>query len=100
FISDGARILDAGTGDAVVTVMGGLGSTRPLTSDGTSGTDTLEISSTSGLVANDICLLRDATAYNPLDVDYVSGELVRILSVDSGTDLTLATPIFRSRDAT
>lgn len=68
---------------------GSVGSDISLTSDVSVGDTTLTVSSTSGMSADDFLILRDAVSYTSSDAGYKNGELVRIESVDSSTQVTI-----------
>lgn len=63
--------------------------TTTLTANATLGATTLTLASTTGLAAGDRILLGSATALIPGETNMYLGELVRIKSVDSGTQISI-----------
>ena len=91
-----SKIIQIGAGGSIIGAVGNMAAAIMLTADATIGVITLSVSSTSTLVADDWVLIKDSLSYAPTDSSYKSGELVQIKSVDSGTSLTLYTPIYGS----
>lgn len=87
------ELLQAGTPAYVVTAQGALAAAVLLTGNALVGATTLQLASTATLAAGDYLILSDAYAYNPLDATYISGEMVRVLTVDSATQVTLYAPV-------
>lgn len=106
FVSDPVRIRGAGQGrtvilqgmnDQVIDVRGSdVGSAIALTVDAATSATTLTVSSTAGWAAGDYLYVKSTVTW-PGSVDLaVFGEIVRIKSVDSGTQVTLYGPIDES----
>lgn len=64
-----------------------------LTANAAAGATTLTLASTAGLAAGDLIALHDNVSYNPNDSSYKSGEMLRILTVNSATLVTLMGPV-------
>lgn len=83
------EIIQSGSPVHVVQAQGSLAASVALTANALAGDTTLQLTSTATLAADDFLILSDTFAYNPLDGTYVSGEMVQVLSVDSGVQVTL-----------
>src|SRR5688500_11624551 len=89
-----------GSPDALLdSEQGSLGDAILLTSQASISDDTLALASTTGLAAGDYLLLKDDLEYSAQSTPYRAGEIVRIESVDSATQVTLYSPVGGSMDS-
>lgn len=87
------ELIQTGNPDYVIKAIGSLGTPVYLTANAVAGDTTLQMSSTTGLAVDDYLVLCDNYQYNPLDMSYVSGEMVQILTKDSSIQVSLYTRV-------
>ena len=92
------ELVQIGSPDYVVKSTGTLDSSIALTVNVAPGDTTLTMASTATLAAGDYLILSNAVGYNPLDATYKSGEMVQVLSVDSGTVVSLYSAVLGSME--
>ena len=106
-IVPGVTLVGAGMGGTVLKQLGApprmisaegppLSPPVPLSSQAAPFDLTLNVSSTAGWSENDYLLLSDNHPFNPNGESYKSGELVRIKVINSGTQVTLWSPVVGS----
>ena len=86
----GARLRHTGVGTALLRVQGAITPTfASLTADAAPRAATLTLSTTATLVAGDLIVLYDGFSYTSTDASYKSGEMLRVKSVDSASQITV-----------
>jgi hypothetical protein len=94
---DNTILIQDFSSDAVLKAVGtGAGSSVNVTVAVTAGQNTLTISSTTGIVAGDYLLLKSALGWPNATIGAVTGEIVRVKTVDSATVVTLWGPVDES----
>lgn len=83
----------------VFLLSGTLGTQVSLTANANPGDTTLTLSSTSGMASGDYLILRDNVSYTSTDATYKNGETVRVVSVDSSTQVTIVGSVLGTVDA-
>lgn len=93
-IGNGATIIANTASSRIWTFTGSVGSAVLLTASAAAGDLTLTVASTAGLAAGDLLLVGDDVANFSSDPLRYRGTQVEILSVDSGTVLTIKDPLY------
>lgn len=93
-----AKIIQATSAQSVFKITGTNGADISLVADAAAGDTTIQISNTVGLLPDDWIIIRDTVDYSTESaaLGYKSGETCEILSVDSGTQITLKNKIYGS----
>lgn len=79
-----------GVGSGLIRAQGAITARiATLTADAVKGATTLTLSTTSGIVAGDLITLSDGFSYTTTDASYKSGEMLRVKSVDSDSQVTV-----------
>ncbi len=81
----------------IIRFAGSEGTQRALSANSAAGSATVVLSSTAGFVAGGYAFIRSGAVWSLQDSKtWFAGQMVRIQSVDSGTQLTLASPLLYS----
>lgn len=83
------RIRHTGAGASAFSAKGSTGTPITVTADVAARATTIKVTSTAGLAVGDTVVLYDAFPYTTTDSSYRSGEMLRIKSVDSATQVTV-----------
>lgn len=79
-----------GVGVALLRTQGSISANvATLTASAAVGATTLTLSTTAGLAAGDLIVLRDDFSYTTTDASYKSGEMLRVKSVDTASQVTI-----------